>query len=182
MNLVILDRDGVINQDSDEFIKSADEWLPIPGSLEAIGRLNQNGFRVVIASNQSGIGRGLFDVSALNAIHAKMHRALAAVGGKVDAIFFCPHAPDDHCDCRKPKAGLFHQIADRLAIDLSQTWSVGDSHRDLLASQAAGCRLMLVRTGKGKMTLEDGKLPSGTLVFDDLSAAAEHLLAPIERS
>ena len=100
MNLVILDRDGVINEDSEEFIRSADEWYPIEGSLEAIANLNQNGLRVVIASNQSGIGRGLFDVAALNDIHAKMHRELADVGGRVDAIFFCPHTPEDQCDCR----------------------------------------------------------------------------------
>jgi D-glycero-D-manno-heptose 1,7-bisphosphate phosphatase len=182
LNLVILDRDGVINRDSDDFIKSAEEWVPIAGSLEAIARLNQNGFRVVIASNQSGIGRGLFDMGALNEIHAKMHRALAALGGKVDAVFFCPHAPEDRCECRKPKPGLFLQISARFSIDLAKTWSIGDSERDLVAAHSAGCRLMLVRTGKGRKTLDAGKLPPETLVFDDLSAAAEHILAPIERT
>jgi D-glycero-D-manno-heptose 1,7-bisphosphate phosphatase len=180
MRLVILDRDGVINQDSDEFIKSADEWIPIPGSLEAIANLNQNGYRVVIASNQSGIGRGLFEVAALNEIHARMHRALASVGGRVDAVFFCPHAPEDHCDCRKPKPGMFLQIAQRIDIDLAKTWTVGDSTRDLLAGHAAGCRLALVRTGKGVASLAEGKLPQGTLVFEDLAGAVDHILSPAE--
>jgi D-glycero-D-manno-heptose 1,7-bisphosphate phosphatase len=180
MNLVILDRDGVINEDSEEFIRSADEWYPIEGSLEAIANLNQNGLRVVIASNQSGIGRGLFDVAALNDIHAKMHRELADVGGRVDAIFFCPHTPEDQCDCRKPKPGLFTQIAGRMGVDLSHTWTVGDSLRDLVAGHAAGCRVILVKTGKGEKTLAEGDLPQGTLVFANLAAAVEHILAPLE--
>jgi D-glycero-D-manno-heptose 1,7-bisphosphate phosphatase len=177
MKLVILDRDGVINEDSDAFIKSPQEWEPIPGSLEAIARLNQSGFRVIVATNQSGIGRGLFDMSALNAMHAKMHRALAGLGGKVDAVFVCPHTPDEGCDCRKPLPGLFEQIARRYDVDLSHTPMVGDSHRDLAAGVAAGCRVILVRTGKGEITEKRPDLPPGTPVFDNLLAAADFIVA-----
>ena len=177
MKLIILDRDGVINHDSDQYIKTPDEWVPIPGSLEAIALLNQSGYHVVVASNQSGIGRGLFDMSALNAMHTKLHRALAAVGGRIDAIFFCPHAADDGCDCRKPKPGMFRQIAERFDTDLTGVPAVGDSARDLEAAAALGCRTFLVRTGKGSRTEADGKLPAGTAVFDDLAAVAAQLLA-----
>ena len=176
MKLIILDRDGVINQDSDKFIKSADEWKPIPGSLEAIARLNQNGYRVVVATNQSGIGRGLFDMGALNAIHAKMHKALAQFGGHIDAIFFCPHAADSQCECRKPKAGLFRQIAERFHADLNGVPAVGDSLRDLQAAMAVGSLPVLVQTGKGKKTLDAGGLPEGTQTYPDLSAAVDVLL------
>lgn len=175
--LVVLDRDGVVNHDSDQFIKSPEEWLPIPGSLEAIALLNQSGWHVVIASNQSGIGRGLFDMGALNAMHTKLHRALAAVGGHIDAIFFCPHAADDQCSCRKPKPGMFEQIAQRFGVDLKGAPAVGDSQRDLEAAAAVGCATILVRTGKGKKTEQEGKMPPGTLVFDDLAAAARHIVA-----
>ena len=177
MRLVILDRDGVINEDSDAYIKSHHEWQPIPGSLEAIARLNQSGIRVVVATNQSGLGRGLFDMTALNAMHAKMHRALATHGGKVDAVFVCPHTPEAGCDCRKPKPGLFQQIARRYDVDLEETPMIGDSHRDLAAGAAAGCPVILVRTGKGVATALREDLPPGTLIFDDLAAAAEHLVA-----
>ena len=177
MKLVILDRDGVINHDSDHFIKSPDEWTPLPGSLHAIASLNQNGWRVAVATNQSGIGRGLFDVHALNAMHAKMHKALAAVGGRVDAVFFCPHLAEDECDCRKPKPGLFIGIGERFGVPMSDVPMIGDSHRDLEAGAAAGCPVMLVRTGKGESTLARGDLPAGALVFDDLAAAARHLIA-----
>ena len=177
MKLVILDRDGVINYDSDQYIKSPDEWTPIPGSLEAVALLNQNGFRVAVATNQSGIGRGLFDMSALNAMHAKMHKALAAVGGRVDAVFFCTHTPEDGCDCRKPQPGLFLKIAERFGVDLKDVPMVGDSHRDLQAGEAAGCQqVLLVRTGKGTKTLEREDLPKSTQVFDDLAAAARHIV------
>jgi D-glycero-D-manno-heptose 1,7-bisphosphate phosphatase len=176
MRLVILDRDGVINEDSDAYIKSHHEWQPIPGSLEAIARLNQSGIRVVVATNQSGLGRGLFDMTALNAMHAKMHRALATHGGKVDAVFVCPHTPEALCDCRKPKPGLIQQIARRYDVDLKETPMVGDSHRDLAAGAAAGCPVILVRTGKGSATAARADLPPGTLIFDDLAAAAEHLV------
>jgi len=177
MKLVILDRDGVINEDSDEFVKSPDEWHPIPGSLEAIAQLNQSGYRVVVATNQSGIGRELFDMQALNATHAKMHRALASVGGHIDAIFLCPHTSEDQCDCRKPKPGLLRQIADRFGIDLAGTPVVGDSKRDLEAGAALGCKVILVRTGKGVKTLERENLPEHTPVFADLAAVVDHLVS-----
>lgn len=177
MKLVILDRDGVINEDSDEYIKSHAEWKAIAGSLEAIGRLNQNGFRVVVATNQSGIGRGLFDTDALNAMHAKMHRALATVGGKVDAVFFCPHTPEDACQCRKPLPGLFQQIAERFGVELANTYMIGDSERDIAAGTAAGCQVILVRTGKGERALASGKIPEDTPVFPDLAAAVDHVIA-----
>ncbi len=179
MKLVILDRDGVINEDSESYIKSPDEWHPIPGSLEAISNLNQHGFRVIVATNQSGVGRGLFEMSALNEIHARMHRAVASVGGKIDAVFFCPHTPEDNCPCRKPKPGMFDEISARFGIDLSAVPTIGDTRRDLEAGQAAGCSLMLVRTGKGRRTIEAGALPSGTVVFDDLAHAATAIVAAV---
>ncbi|MDR5770569.1 MULTISPECIES: D-glycero-beta-D-manno-heptose 1,7-bisphosphate 7-phosphatase [unclassified Caballeronia] len=175
--LVILDRDGVINVDSDAFIKSPDEWVAIPGSLEAIARLNQAGFRVAIASNQSGIGRGLFDMAALNAMHQKMNRATAAVGGRIDAIFFCPHTAEDQCDCRKPKPGMLQQIIERFEIDPEDTPVVGDSLRDLQAGAALGFPLHLVLTGKGPITLAEGNLPEGLSVHKDLRAFALDYLA-----
>jgi len=174
--LVILDRDGVINFDSAQFIKSPAEWKPIPGSLEAIARLNQNGYKVVVATNQSGIGRGFLDMDTLNAIHEKMHKALFAAGGRVEAIFFCPHTADAKCNCRKPKPGMFRRISEALNVDLEGVPAIGDSLRDLQAGAAVGCRPMLVRTGKGEKTLEGGELPEGTLVFADLSDAVDHLL------
>ncbi len=178
--LVILDRDGVINVDSDRFIKHPDEWKPIPGSLEAIALLNQAGFRVVIATNQSGVGRGLFDMVTLNAIHEKMMDALNRVGGRVEAVFFCPHAANAGCDCRKPAIGMFVEISQRYTLPLSQVPCVGDSLRDLQAAQTAGGRPMLVRTGKGERTLAGGELPKGTLVFDDLAEAARAIIAESE--
>jgi D-glycero-D-manno-heptose 1,7-bisphosphate phosphatase len=177
MKLVILDRDGVINFDSAQFIKSPAEWKPIPGSLQAIARLNQNGYRVVVATNQSGIGRSLLDMDALNAIHEKMHKALFAAGGRLDAIFYCPHTADSDCACRKPKPGMFRRISETMNVDLKGVPSIGDSLRDLQASAAAGCLPMLVRTGKGPLTLAEGDLPEGTEVFDDLAAAVDWILA-----
>ncbi|BCB25628.1 D,D-heptose 1,7-bisphosphate phosphatase [Sulfurimicrobium lacus] len=179
MKLIILDRDGVINVDSDQFIKSPEEWKPIPGSLEAIARLNQAGYRVVLATNQSGIGRGLFDMATLNAIHDKMHKALAQVGGRIDALFFCPHAADSKCDCRKPKPGMFEEISRRFNMDLKGVPAIGDSLRDLQAAVSMGAMPVLVRTGKGEKTLEAGGLPEGTLVFADLAEAVRHLTSPI---
>ena len=176
MKLVILDRDGVINHDSDAFIKSPKEWIPIPGSLEAIARLNQAGYRVVVASNQSGIARGLFDIATLNAIHQKLHESAKQVGATVDAIFFCPHAADENCDCRKPKPGMLHAIAKRFNISLKGVPNIGDSLRDLQAGFVTGCIPYLVKTGKGKRTLEKGGLPPGTLIYDDLAAAVDSLL------
>ncbi len=177
MKLIILDRDGVINADSEQFIKSPDEWKPIPGSLEAIARLNQWGWRVVVASNQSGVGRGLFGMDTLNAINDKMVRSLAQVGGRLDAIFFCPHAADSTCDCRKPKPGLFQQIAERFNVDLTGVPCVGDSLRDLQAGVSMGCEPYLVLTGKGMKTREDPELPPGTRIFPDLDAVAAALTA-----
>jgi len=176
MKIVILDRDGVINFDSDHFIKSPAEWKPIPGSLEAIARLSQAGYHVVVASNQSGIDRGLFDMDTLNAIHDKMHRAVRAVGGRIDAIFYCPHSADSNCNCRKPKPGMFERIAGCFNIDLGRAYAVGDSLRDLQAAATAGAKPVLVLSGKGKATQAEGGIPEGTLVFDDLAAVAEHIL------
>ena len=170
--LVILDRDGVINEDSDVYVKSAAEWRPIPGAAEAIAALNHAGYRVVVATNQSGIGRGLFDTAALNLMHAKMHRVVAQAGGRIDAVFFCPHKNDDHCQCRKPRPGMFLEIARRFGRDLKGVVAVGDSLRDLQAGAAVGCRPVLVKTGKGLQTLVAGGLPEGTLVQDDLAAVA----------
>jgi len=170
MKLIILDRDGVINHDSDAFIKSPAEWVPIPGSLEAIARLNQAGYRVVIASNQSGIARELFDMTTLNAIHQKMHAQAQLVGADIDAIFFCPHAAIDNCDCRKPKAGMFEEISKRFKLGLKGVPTVGDSLRDLQAGFISGCLPHLVLTGKGEKTLATGGLPPGTQVHADLAA------------
>ena len=172
MKLVILDRDGVINQDSDSFIQSPEEWRPIPGSLEAIARLNHAGYQVILATNQSGVGRGLFEVSTLNAIHDRMHRALAQIGGRVDAIFFCPHAQEANCACRKPRPGLLDEIAKRFNVDLKGVPSVGDSLRDLQASAAVGAAPILVLTGKGEKTRSEGNLPEGTQIYPDLAHAA----------
>ena len=175
MKLVVLDRDGTINHDSDEYIKSPSEWKPIKGSLEGIARLSQAGWRVVVATNQSGMARGLFDVAALNAIHDAMHRAVAQAGGRIDAIFFCPHAPEAGCECRKPKPGMLREIADRMNLDLADVPVIGDSLRDTQAAAAAGARPFLVLTGNGRRTYETGGLPEGTLVFADLATAAEYL-------
>lgn len=180
MKLVILDRDGTINQYSDEFVKSPDEWQPLPGALEAIARLNHAGWHVVVAANQSGLGRGLFDMSAVNAIHTRLLRKLAAAGGRIDAFFLCPHAPEDHCHCRKPGPGLFEQIAERLGVDLTQVPAVGDSVSDLQAAAAAGCRPHLVLTGRAAH-LRGGVLPPAypahTRVHTDLGAFADALIA-----
>ena len=176
MKLVILDRDGVINQDSDQFIKNPDEWKPIPGSLEAIARLNHTGYRVVVASNQSGIGRGLFDMAALNAINDKMYRALGQFGGRIDALFYCPHAAEADCDCRKPKPGMFLDIAQRFNVSLAGVPSVGDSLRDLQAASTAGAQPILVLTGKGKKTNAAGGFPEGTQVYADLAEAVRRII------
>jgi D-glycero-D-manno-heptose 1,7-bisphosphate phosphatase len=173
--LIVLDRDGVINEDSDMYVKSAAEWRPLPGSAEAIATLNHAGYRAVVATNQSGIGRGLFDTATLNLMHAKMHRVVAQAGGRIDAVFFCPHKNDDHCACRKPRAGMFLEIARRFGRNLAGMPAVGDSLRDLQAAESVGCQPMLVKTGKGLQTLAAGNLPAGTLVFDDLAAVAAHL-------
>jgi D-glycero-D-manno-heptose 1,7-bisphosphate phosphatase len=177
MKLVILDRDGVINHDSDDYIKSPEEWLPIPGSLEAIARLHREGYRIVVASNQSGVARGLFTIDTLGRIHNKMLEAVRARGGDIDAIFFCPHGPDDGCRCRKPLPGLFEEIAQRLKIGLHGVYAVGDAERDLVAARAVSARPVLVRTGKGERTLKKAADLGTTPVFADLAAFTDALLA-----
>jgi len=177
VKLVILDRDGVINEDSDAFIKTPEEWQPIPGSLDAIARLSRAGWRVVVATNQSGLARGLFSMDTLNQIHARLRRELADAGGVIDAIFICTHGPDEGCRCRKPAPGLFEDIARRYDINLQGVPAVGDSLRDLQAATALGCSPWLVRTGKGERTLQAGGLPAGTVVCADLGAVVDELLA-----
>lgn len=179
MKLVILDRDGTINQDRDDYVKSPEEWQPLPNALEAIARLNHAGWHVVVASNQSGLGRGLFDVATLNAMHAKMNKSLAAVGGRVDAVFYCPHSPEEACACRKPLPGLFEQIGERFGVDLKGMPCVGDSLRDLQAGHAVGCAAHLVLTGKGEQFRHRDlppTFPPGTQVHNDLSAFVDWLL------
>jgi D-glycero-D-manno-heptose 1,7-bisphosphate phosphatase len=175
--LIVLDRDGVINHESDQFIKSPEEWRPIPGSLEAIARLNHAGFRVVVATNQSGIGRGLFDMATLNAIHEKMHKALNHVGGRLDAIFFCPHTADAQCECRKPKPGMLEEIGRRFGVELTGVPVVGDGARDLRAAEVVGAQPLLVLTGKGEQTLRAGDFPPKTVIFPDLAFTVAALLA-----
>jgi D-glycero-D-manno-heptose 1,7-bisphosphate phosphatase len=175
VKLIILDRDGVINHDSDAYIKSPEEWRPIPGSLEAIARLTKAGYRIVVATNQSGVARGLFDLETLGAIHARMHQAVAEAGGRIDAIFFCPHGPDSGCACRKPKPGMLIEILRRFGADASEVTTVGDSLRDLQAAVAAGCKPVLVLTGKGRKTMQAGDLPPRTVVRVDLAAVASEL-------
>ncbi|OIR11577.1 D-glycero-beta-D-manno-heptose-1,7-bisphosphate 7-phosphatase [mine drainage metagenome] len=174
--LIILDRDGVINFDSDQFIKSPDEWKPIPGSLEAIARLTQADYRVVVATNQSGIGRGLFDMPTLNAIHDKMHKACALLGGRIDAVFFCPHTNDANCGCRKPKSGMLEEIAMRYGANLKGVPAVGDSLRDLQAAARLEAQPILVLTGKGTKTQAKGDLPAGTLIYPDLASVVATLV------
>ena len=175
--LIVLDRDGVINYDSEQFIKSPDEWRPIPGSLEAISRLNHAGFRVVVATNQSGLGRGLFDMATLIAIHEKMHKALSQVGGRIDALFYCPHTADSACECRKPKPGMLTEIGQRFGIDLTGVPCVGDSVRDLQCAAAVEAQPILVLSGKGEKTLREGNFPKDTVIFPDLAFVATALLA-----
>jgi D-glycero-D-manno-heptose 1,7-bisphosphate phosphatase len=175
MKLVILDRDGTINHDSDQYIKSPEEWRPIKGSLEAIARLTQADYRVVVATNQSGLARGLFDTRTLFAIHDTLLRALAQVGGRIDAFFFCPHKAEDRCACRKPQPGMLLEVARRFNVALDDVYMVGDAQRDLEAAAAAGAKPVLVLTGKGMETRDAGKLPPGTRIFPDLAAFAAHL-------
>ena len=177
MKLVILDRDGVINKDSDAYIKHPDEWIPIAGSLEAIARLNHAGYRVVIASNQSGLGRGLFDIDQLNAIHQKMFDLLSQQGGHIDSIFFCPHTPDENCSCRKPQPGLLLEIANRLNSDLSEATFIGDSLKDIQAAHRVGASPVLVLTGNGKTTSAQLKDTDDIPIYADLATAADALIA-----
>ena len=182
VKLIVLDRDGSLGQISEDYVRSPDDWLPQPGALEAVARLNQGGWRVVVASNQSGLGRGLFDMATLNAVHARMHKLLAAAGARVDAVFVCPHAPEDGCSCRKPEPGLLQQIAQRYGVVLSEVRAVGDSLNDVQAAVAAGCQPHLLLCGQlnahaGALGLPLPLLPDGTLVHQDLAAFADFLLA-----
>src|SRR3954463_11215879 len=177
MKLIVLDRDGVINFDSEHYIKSPAEWRPIPGSGEAIARLNQHGYRVAVATNQAGIGRGLFDMATFNAINDKMMELVFRQGGRIDALFFCPHTAVEACGCRKPRTGMLEEIAARFHTDLKGVPSVGDSLKDLQAADAVGAQPILVLTGKGAKTREDGGMPRRTLVFETLADAARHLIA-----
>jgi D-glycero-D-manno-heptose 1,7-bisphosphate phosphatase len=177
MKLAILDRDGVINHDSDQYIKSPAEWRPIAGSIEAIARLNQNGYRIAVATNQSGIGRGLFDMATLNAINDKMMELVFRQGGRIDALFFCPHTAVEACNCRKPRTGMFEEIAARFHTELKKGVPiVGDSLKDLQAAESVGAQPILVLTGKGEKTRESGGMPKKTLVFENLAEAARHLV------
>jgi D-glycero-D-manno-heptose 1,7-bisphosphate phosphatase len=178
MALIILDRDGVINEDSEHFVKTLEEWIPIPGSLEAMARLSQAGHRLVIATNQSGLARGLLTLDDLNAMHQRLRDSLASLGGQVEGIFFCPHGPADDCQCRKPRPGLLLQIRDRLQVDIASALVIGDSLRDLEVAWALGASAMLVLTGKGAQTLERHADRLGTTpVFPNLAAAADAILA-----
>jgi len=173
---VILDRDGTINVDSDLFVKSPDEWLPLDGSLEAIALLNHRGFKVVVITNQSGVARGLFDLATLEAMHDKMRSLVAKAGGKIEAIYTCPHGPEDGCDCRKPKPGMFQAFAKDTQIDLSGIYAIGDSYRDIEAAWAAGAKPILVKTGKGLKTLKQHpqlNIP----IFENLYDAATHIVS-----
>ncbi len=174
--LVILDRDGVINQDSDNYVKSVDEWIPIPGSAEAIARLSNAGYRIAIATNQSGIARGYFSETVLESMHKKMNRLVEEAGGRIDGIFFCPHGPDDNCDCRKPAPGLIRQIEVSFSVCAEGAFIIGDSKRDLEAGLAVGCRPILVKTGKGQRTLDKGLGLEDVIICDDLAAAADLIL------
>jgi len=182
VKLVILGRDGVLNEFRDDHVKAPEEWFAVPGALEAVSRLNHGGWHAVVATNQSGIGRGMIDMASVNAVHAHMFKCLVAVGGRVDAVFFCPHTPEDQCDCRKPQPGLMLDIGKRYGIDLKQVPMVCDTLRDLQAAQAAGCEPHLVRSGRAA-ALDAEQLQQlvnqvpGTQVHDDLPALAEHLLA-----
>lgn len=177
MKLIILDRDGVINQDSDSYIKTPAEWIPLPGSLEAIAALKTAGWTVAVATNQSGLARGLFDARTLEAIHQAMHCALAKYQAKIDYLVWCPHGPNDHCECRKPRPGLYQQIALHFQCSLHNIPVIGDSKRDLDAAAAVGAQPILVQTGKGQRAIAAGQLPVGTMTYVDLQTAVTALLA-----
>ncbi len=179
MKLIILDSNGVINETSHTFIKTSEEWKPIPGSMEAISRLSHAGYRVIVATNQSGIGRGLLDMATFNAINDKMFKAVHQAGGHLDALFFCPHTQQDKCHCRKPETGMFQEIMQRYSTDLKGVPAVGDALRDLQAAVAVGAIPILVLTGKGEMTHANGDLPEGTQIFADLASVVDTLVKRI---
>ncbi|WP_374567738.1 D-glycero-beta-D-manno-heptose 1,7-bisphosphate 7-phosphatase [Ideonella sp.] len=179
--LIIVGRDGILNRFREDHVKEPSEWEPIPGALEAVAKLNHAGWHVVVATNQAGIGRGMIDMSAVNAVHLHMMKMLATKGGRLDAVFFCPHTRDDGCDCRKPLPGMMHDIAQRYGADLSQVPMVADTLRDLEAAQAAGCPPHLVRSGRASLVTEAelaqwAAAVPGTVVHDDLASFASHLL------
>ena len=176
MKLVLLDRDGVINEESNGYVQSVDDWVPIDGSVDAIARLTQADYRIVVVTNQSGIARGLLTIEDLQAIHRKMHETVAASGGKIDAVFMCPHKPDDDCRCRKPRPGLLNSVMDRLDTDLVGVPLVGDSLRDVQLAMVVGANPVLVRTGHGAQTLEQNRHLDKVQVFDDLAGFADDLL------
>ena len=176
MKLIILDRDGVLNEERTDYVKNRDEWVPIESSMQAVSRLNEAGYRVVLATNQSGIGRGLFDMETLNEIHQKMHNSLGRFGGWVDAIFFCPDAPGEDSSCRKPDPGMFQDIAERCETSLEGVPAVGDKLSDIRAAMAVGARPVLVRTGYGRKTEKEEDLPEEVEVYDDLSSFVDDLL------
>lgn len=175
MKLLILDRDGVINHDSDAYIKSLEEWIPLPGAIAAMARLSQAGWTLAVATNQSGIARGYYSTEVLESMHQRLRQLLREQGGELGLIRYCPHGPEDGCACRKPKPGLLQEIAAHYGVALEGLWFVGDSSSDLEAARAVDCQAVLVKTGKGQRTLSQA-LPEGTLVFDDLAAVAAHLL------
>jgi len=177
MKLVILDRDGVINEDSDEYIKTLVEWKPIPGSIDAMARLYHAGFKLVVATNQSGIARGYYSHNTLASMHDRLQALLAERGAKIDALFYCPHGPDDACDCRKPKPGLLVRAQQSLGLSLAGVPAIGDSQRDLDAAAAVGARPILVKTGKGAVTLAKMGAHPTVPVYENLSAAADALIA-----
>jgi D-glycero-D-manno-heptose 1,7-bisphosphate phosphatase len=174
--LLILDRDGVINEESNGFIKEPQQWRPIPGSLEAIAKAHRQGFRIVVVTNQSGLGRGIFDIDALNCIHEEMHRQVIMAGGVINAIFFCPHTPEDRCPCRKPKPGLYLELAKRLGVSLSGVPAIGDRPSDVEAAQRSGATPYLVKTGRGWQTLASEFALDRVPVYSDLGAAVRALL------
>jgi D-glycero-D-manno-heptose 1,7-bisphosphate phosphatase len=184
--LVILGRDGILNQYREDHVKEPSEWVPVPGALDAVARLNHAGWHAVIATNQAGIGRGMIDMASLNAVHAHMMRMLMQQGGRIDAVFLCPHTPEEHCDCRKPLPGLMLDIGRRYGADLTQVPLVGDTARDMLAARAAGCQPHLLRTGRGA-ALDEAQLQQlaaqvpGLQVHEDLSAFVDYLLQREQR-
>ena len=183
MKLVIVDRDGTLNVEREGFVQSPDDWQPLPGALDAIARLNHAGYQVVIVANWPGLGRGQVDMATVNAIHARMNKLLAAAGGRIEAIFFCPHTPEDDCSCRKPQPGLLRQIGERYKLDLARVHAVGNSASDAQAAHAAGCRVHLVLTGRGAPALTDPlppEFPPATQVHADLAAFATSLIAADE--
>ncbi|EPJ47291.1 MAG: d,D-heptose 1,7-bisphosphate phosphatase [Osedax symbiont Rs1] len=181
MGLIILDRDGVINHDSDNYIRTVAQWVAIEGSIQAIADLSQAGYRIAIATNQSGIGRGYYSLATLSAMHQKMTDLVSAAGGSIAQLVFCPHLPSEHCACRKPEPGMLLQILAAQqksnTIDAHQTWFIGDSLRDLQAAWAIDMQTALVKTGKGQRTLDKGVIPAATPVFADLAAFSQHLLS-----